>query len=182
MKQAWRGWLAGLSCGWVLGCGGSEPPPVVASARQPEPVASAAVTAPAVAREGAAPAPAASSASAPAVAPAVGPGPSQAPVGAIAETRTMEVIADVVKANRQAMRDCYEKTLKELPGLRGTLTVHFVIDPKGVVTRAEPNAERTTLKAGAVAACVVEAVKKLSFPPSSAGMETTVNYPFDFKP
>jgi hypothetical protein len=35
------------------------------------------------------------------------------------ETRTTEVIAKIVKDNRQPVRDCYDKAQKELPSLKG---------------------------------------------------------------
>jgi outer membrane biosynthesis protein TonB len=109
-------------------------------------------------------------------------GASSSPGKADRETRTTELIQKVIVDNRKPFRDCYDKARKELPDLRGTLTVHFVLDPAGKVKQAELNVERSDLKSPAVADCTVAALKKLSFPESSRGMDTTVNYPFDFKP
>lgn len=97
------------------------------------------------------------------------------------ETRTMEVIAQTVKDNRQPVRDCFDKGKKELPDLKGSLTVHFVIDPDGKVKKAELNLDRSEIKAPVVVECALKAVQAIKFPPSSRGMDTTVNYPFDFK-
>lgn len=97
------------------------------------------------------------------------------------ETRTTEVIAKIIRDNRQPFRDCYEQGAKELPDLQGTLTLHFVLDPEGKVKLAELNQERSTIKAPPVVSCALAALKTLKFPPSSRGMESTVNYPFDFK-
>ena len=47
---------------------------------------------------------------------------------------------------------------------------------------AELNLERSDIKAPAVVNCAIDAIKRIKFPPSSRGMDTTVNYPFDFKP
>jgi hypothetical protein len=108
--------------------------------------------------------------------------PAKPPGNTVAETRTMTVIRDVVLKNRQKVRDCYEAALRRTPGLRGTLTLHFILDPKGRVRHAELNQERSTLKDPSLAGCAIDALKRLSFPPSSRGFESEVNYPFDFKP
>lgn len=95
------------------------------------------------------------------------------------ETRTMEVIAQIVKENRKPVRDCFEKAKKELPDLKGDMVIHFVVDPEGKVKKAELNQERSTLKSPAVVDCAVKAVLAIKFPASSRGMDTTVNYPFN---
>ncbi len=98
------------------------------------------------------------------------------------ETRTMEVIAKIVKDNRQPVRDCFDKAKKDLPDLKGDMTIHFVVDPEGKVKKAELNQERSTLKAPPVVDCALKVIKSIAFPPSSRGMETTVNYPYNFNP
>lgn len=95
------------------------------------------------------------------------------------ETRTMEVIAQVVKDNRKAVRECFDKAKKELPDLKGDMVIHFVVDPDGKVKKAELNQERSTLKSPAVVDCSIKVVSGIKFPPSSRGMDTTVNYPFN---
>lgn len=97
------------------------------------------------------------------------------------ETRTMEVIANVVKENRQPVRDCMDKVQKQLPDLEGDMVIHFVIDPAGKVRKAELNLERSSLKNAEVAECAVKTLLSLKFPPSSRQMETEVNYPYNFK-
>jgi TonB family protein len=98
------------------------------------------------------------------------------------ETRTTAVIAETVKNNRQPVRDCYDKGRKEIGDLKGTMTIKFTLDPDGKVKKAELNLQRSDIKAPAVVSCAIDALKKIKFPPSSRGMETTVDYPFDFKP
>ncbi len=98
------------------------------------------------------------------------------------ETRTMDVIRGVVLKNRQKVRDCYERELAKSPGLRGTLTIHFKLDPRGNVEFAKLNAPRSTLKQPVLAKCAIDTIKSLKFPESSRGFESEVNYPFDFKP
>ena len=98
------------------------------------------------------------------------------------ETRTTEVIQQIVQDNRKGVRDCYDKAKKNLPTLAGTMTIHFVLDPDGKVSKAELNLERSEIKASEVANCAIEAIKKMKFPPSSRGMQSEINYPFSFKP
>jgi hypothetical protein len=95
------------------------------------------------------------------------------------ETRTMEVIAQIVKDNRKPVRECFDKAKKDLPDLKGDMVIHFVVDPEGKVKKAELNQERSTLKSPAVVDCSVKVISGIKFPPSSRGMDTTVNYPFN---
>ena len=55
------------------------------------------------------------------------------------ETRTTEVIQQLVQDNRKPVRECYEKARKQIPGLKGTMTIHFVLDPEGKVKEAVLN-------------------------------------------
>ena len=57
------------------------------------------------------------------------------------ETRTSEVIAKVVKDNRQKFRDCYDKAQKDLPTLKGDMVLTFVLDPARTVSRDFMDAE-----------------------------------------
>jgi hypothetical protein len=111
-------------------------------------------------------------------------GADAAPAGDpnVKETRTLDVIAKLVKDNRKPVRECYEKARKELPTLQGDLVIHFVLDPEGKVKLAELNQERSTLKSPAVSECAIKVIKGIDFPPSSRGMETEANYPFNLMP
>jgi len=123
------------------------------------------------------PAPAPTESAAPAAEPAAaGPAPDSN-----GETRTSEVIAQVIRDNRQPFRDCYEKGKKKIPELEGTLTLYFVLNPKGEVKKAELNRERSDIVEPTVVDCAVGVLKTMKFPRSSRGRESEVNYPFDFK-
>ena len=98
------------------------------------------------------------------------------------DTRTMEVIAATVKEHRKDARACYEKGTKQVPGLKGDLVVHFVLKPNGKVKSAELNRERSTITEASVVSCVIDVITAIEFPRSSRGMETAVNYPFNFTP
>jgi hypothetical protein len=98
------------------------------------------------------------------------------------ETRTTEVIQKVVLDNRQNIRDCYEVARLKDPTLRGTLTLEFTLTPEGGVKTAALNKKRSTLVLPSLVSCAVNALQQVHFPPSSRGFESTVNYPFDFRP
>ena len=170
----------------TLGCGGSSTPAQTAS--QPTTAAPAAEPAPAAASpaapandgwegegeaKGNAATPAATSESKPVAAGSKQP----------EETRTVEVITKVIKARRADIRQqCYEPARKDLPSLQGDMVIHLVIDPAGKVKTAELNLERSTLKSAAVVDCATKMLKAIDFPASSRGLETVVNYPFNFMP
>jgi TonB family protein len=99
-----------------------------------------------------------------------------------AETRTTAVIAEVVNKNRAKVRACYDAVQKKLPDLSGDLIIKFTLDAEGKVKSAEQDLEKSTIKNAEVAKCAVDELKTWTFPPSSRGMDTTVNYPFNFKP
>ncbi|MBN1611631.1 MAG: AgmX/PglI C-terminal domain-containing protein [Polyangiaceae bacterium] len=111
-----------------------------------------------------------------------GPQPMADDSGGPPEKRTLEVIGKIVKDNRQMVRDCYNQARKKDPSLQGNLTIHFVLDPDGDVMSAELNRERSDITTPAVVECAIMLIKALKFPPSSRGMETVVNYPFNLQP
>jgi hypothetical protein len=169
------------------GCGGSSTPARTASAPASDPApatdpAAAASSAPAAPSndgwegEGEAKGNAAPAAAAPEATPSSGAKQPE-------ETRTVEVIAKVIKAHRAEIRQqCYEPARKDLPSLQGDMVIHLVLDPAGKVKTAELNLERSTLKSAAVADCAAKLLEGVAFPPSSRGLETVVNYPFNFMP
>lgn len=170
---------------FVVGCGGSAPapasPPPAEAAPAPAaaapPAAGTAADKPASdgwEGEGEAKGPSAPAPAEAKPAPAGGNGKT--------ETRTIEVIQKIVKDHRQPVRDCYDKARKDLPSLQGDMLIHFVLDPEGKVKTIELNQERSTLKNPDVVKCAISTIKSLTFPASSRGMESVVNYPFNFMP
>lgn len=161
----------------VLGCGGPDKPAQEPAAELPPPAeepprpveATNAGTA------------TADPETAEAASPTTGSETASGTTGGAEETRTTEVIAQIIKDNRKPFRDCYEKGKKKIPELEGTLTLFFVLGPKGDVKKAELNRERSDIVEPVVVDCSLAALRAIQFPPSSRGMESTVNYPFDFK-
>jgi TonB family protein len=108
--------------------------------------------------------------------PKAGPGHSQEP------GRRREDIQTIVMSRRDEARACYDKGLKDHPGIEGDLTVKFVIDPQGTVTDASVDSSKSTINEPTVGACIVDIIKKIKFAPSKGGFETRANYPYNFHP
>ncbi len=190
--------LSGLALAAALAlpaCGGSQPAAETPAAEPSESESStAAEEQPAAAEEGwggedvgGQPAPSEGSgagAAAPgAAAPSTGTSEAAPPVDEKApETRTTQVIQDVVSQNRAKVRACYDAVQKKLPDLKGDLFLKFTLNAEGGVKSIEQDLEKSTLKSPEVAKCAMDEIKSWKFPPSSRGMDTTVNYPFNFKP
>jgi hypothetical protein len=108
--------------------------------------------------------------------PKAGPGHSQEP------GRRREDIQTIVMARRDEARACYDKGLKDHPGIEGDLTVKFVIDPQGVVSEAVVDSGKSTINEASVGVCITDLIKKIKFAPSKGGFETRANYPYNFHP
>jgi TonB family protein len=85
-----------------------------------------------------------------------------------------------VKKRLRAIQVCYENQLRRNPGLQGKVTVEFTIEQSGTVSKA--NATGNTTNDPAVAACVVDTVKRFRFNPGPSGGSVTYSYPFVFAP
>ena len=108
--------------------------------------------------------------------PKAGPGHSQEP------GRSRQDIQTIIMARRDEARACYDKGLKDHPGIEGDLTVKFLIDPTGKVADASVDSAKSTINEPGVGSCIVEIIKKIPFAPSKGGFETRANYPFNFHP
>jgi TonB family protein len=108
--------------------------------------------------------------------PKAGPGHSQEP------GRSRQDIQTIIMARRDEARACYDKGLKDHPGIEGDLTVKWVIDPTGKVADASVDSSKSTINEPGVGNCIVEIIKKITFAPSKGGFETRANYPFNFHP
>ena len=90
-----------------------------------------------------------------------------------------EIIQRTVRQNFGRFRFCYQQGLQTDPGLRGRVTVKFVIDRSGAVATAADGG--SDLPDQGVVHCVVRGFGNLSFPQPEGGM-VTVAYPILFSP
>jgi hypothetical protein len=93
------------------------------------------------------------------------------------------VIDEKLEAIAPAIRACYEQALKASPGLRGNLSIDFVVAPDGKVAHA---AARDTdveqpLESPSATACIVAEIRKLEFPEPRGG-RVFISYPLKFEP
>jgi TonB family protein len=99
-----------------------------------------------------------------------------------APDRNLNDIQAVIGSNRDLFRNCYDKSLKAHPGIKGKYVLKFVINPNGTVKSAETDQSTSQIHQSDMASCAEAAVRTLKFPPSKKGKESTASYPFDFNP
>ncbi|MFO0681413.1 MAG: AgmX/PglI C-terminal domain-containing protein [Sandaracinus sp.] len=87
-----------------------------------------------------------------------------------------EVIRRVIRRHINEVRFCYEQELAQRPDLAGRVTVSFIISATGAVQTA--SVMNTTLNNARVEGCVVQAVRRWTFPAPDGGGVVGVNYPF----
>lgn len=87
-----------------------------------------------------------------------------------------EVIRRVIRRHINEVRFCYEQELAQRPDLAGRVTVSFIISATGAVQTA--SVMNTTLSNARVEGCVVQAVRRWTFPAPDGGGVVGVNYPF----
>lgn len=89
----------------------------------------------------------------------------------------------IILQNRDKFRTCYEAAHAKRDSIRGKVTLVWVLDPKGQVRDgAHIEATSSDFYDEFLESCMVGALGQLTFPPSRRGMDSTVRYPFDFKP
>ena len=87
-------------------------------------------------------------------------------------------VARIVAQHLPAIRYCYESQLGRDPGLRGKVSVKFVIAKDGSVATSSSRAD--TLKDSAVTDCVHERFRRMRFPEPRGGGIVSVSYPLVF--
>jgi hypothetical protein len=85
-----------------------------------------------------------------------------------------EVVREIVRGNFEAYRKCYEAGLGRHRDLEGKVTLRFVIERDGTVSKVSLN--DNTLPDCAVARCIEDGFKTLRFPKPEGGI-VTVTYP-----
>ncbi|MBX3270431.1 MAG: AgmX/PglI C-terminal domain-containing protein [Sandaracinaceae bacterium] len=87
-----------------------------------------------------------------------------------------EVIRRVIQRHINEVRFCYEQELASRPDLAGRVTVNFVIGSTGAVLTSALVA--STLGNERVEACILQAVRRWTFPQPPGGGVVAINYPF----
>jgi hypothetical protein len=87
-----------------------------------------------------------------------------------------EIVHRYVRRYFGKLRYCYEKALLAKPGLNGTVTATFEIDPHGDVT-----VSKATGVDASVSDCVADVIRTIEFPRPKSG-SVTVTYPIKLAP
>ena len=104
----------------------------------------------------------------------------RANTGTVSVGLPLEIVRRIVRRSFGRIRYCYERGLQKDPKLQGRITVKFVIDPSGKVTKASKGPS-TTLPDADVVQCVVRSFESMLFPRPQGGA-VVVDYPIDFAP
>ncbi len=91
-----------------------------------------------------------------------------------------EVIRRIVHRHINEVRFCYERALQRRPDLAGRISVRFIISATGAVQTAALGS--STLGDAEVENCIVQAVRRWTFPQPDGGGIVVVTYPFVFTP
>lgn len=87
-----------------------------------------------------------------------------------------EVIRRVIHRHINEVRFCYEQELSQRPDLEGRVSVKFIISPTGAVQTSVVDA--STLNDAKVDSCIIQAVRRWTFPAPEGGGIVVVTYPF----
>ena len=89
-------------------------------------------------------------------------------------------IQRVLDENRSRFRQCYETELLKKPDLAGKVVLRFTIGADGAIDEVSVSDNGTGN--APLSACLVEAAKRMEFPPPEGGGDVEVTYPFIFSP
>ena len=90
-------------------------------------------------------------------------------------------VMETIQKNRDAFRCCFDLWGREHAGQEAKIALTLELEPTGALKKASFKQAETDLKDAAVEACMSDVAKKLSYPPSPSGKETTYTHRFQFK-
>jgi TonB family protein len=89
-------------------------------------------------------------------------------------------IQRVIRLHKKEVQLCYERELHNKPDLGGRVTLHFSIGATGQVVAA--HVSQSTLQNASAERCIVQAVKRWTFPKPADRQAVTITYPFVLRP
>ncbi|HEY8074317.1 MAG TPA: AgmX/PglI C-terminal domain-containing protein [Labilithrix sp.] len=96
--------------------------------------------------------------------------------------RRRDDIKTIILTHRDEARACYDKALKDHPGIEGDIEIKWTIDPDGNVTSPEVDDGRSQIHEPSVGKCIIDVIKNIKFAKSEKGYESHARYPFNFHP
>jgi hypothetical protein len=110
-------------------------------------------------------------------------GPRTPPGGRSDEPgRRRDDIKTIILTRRDEARACYDKALKDHPGIEGDLQITWTIDPDGNVTNLAVDEGQSQIHEPSVGKCIMDVIAKIKFAASQKGYESHAKYPFNFHP
>jgi hypothetical protein len=104
------------------------------------------------------------------------------PSGSDEPGRRRDDIKTIILTHRDEARACYDKALKDHPGIEGDIQIKWTIDPDGNVTNPAVDQGKSQIHDESVGTCIIDVIKKIKFASSGKGYETHAAYPFNFHP
>ncbi len=89
-------------------------------------------------------------------------------------------ILQVVRANLNQIRHCYEQLLQRSPSASGKLAVNWTIGANGRVTSV--SIAESSISDSQMKGCVTGSIRRWAFPEPRGGQAVEVSYPFTFNP
>ncbi len=96
----------------------------------------------------------------------------------VSDGLSRDVVAKVIRRHEKEIKFCYEQALQHTPGLKGKVTVLFVIGPSGDVVQAD--VAESSLKNDEAESCVAARVRRWKFPEPAGGGVVSVTHPWIF--
>jgi len=93
----------------------------------------------------------------------------------------MQPMMDLVKANRDGFRKCFDLWGKKNPGQAGKIAFQFFLKPDGTLEKAQMKRDEGDVHAAEVENCMIDFAKTLTYPKSGVGKDTVYTHRFEFK-
>ncbi len=93
----------------------------------------------------------------------------------------LQPMIDLIKANRDGFRKCFDLWGKKNPGQSGKIAFQFFLKPDGTLEKAGFKADEGDMHAAEVESCMITFAKTLTYPKSTIGKETIYTHRFEFK-
>lgn len=93
----------------------------------------------------------------------------------------MKPMMDLVAANRDGFRKCFDVWGKKNPGQAGKIAFQFFLKVDGSLEKAAMKADEGDVHAAEVENCMIAFAKTLTYPKSTTGKETVYTHRFEFK-
>jgi TonB family protein len=90
-----------------------------------------------------------------------------------------DLVLKVVRRHQNEIRFCYESELSKTPSMSGKVTVAWTIGATGAVETAQ--IAESGLANESVESCIVQRVKRWTFPEPNGGQEVAITFPWVFQ-